>query len=662
MSQGLELDNRDNSEEEYQTKVRETFRTIAGFHLNQEIKSQPANTSKAAFLKRRLPVYVDALKRGYPLFLTKLSAGQFSVNLGNHIIRRYSYQDNQLKWQLILDSDDPFAQSLFFQQTSSQNSPLEGEANPLTDPDCLYQMMLDGFAEQKKVYDYFRGIYTQITDKEAAADTTLSLLTTPQLYFDKFKTIYTALQKPKQTPDQLKDAIIEQIVAPANPILEDLPLLEELAGNVSLLHRLFRTSDGSVVPKLNRKTYQRTLAVELLTDPAFLNQPEGIRHPITSYSRVNQVLQFVDRLRIEANAEELKYRISLVVLATMDDARQSLNQQFDRLNIDQKLGQEYVQAVITKYLSDTAADPQPSPTSESMVLFNALYNLDQPIRPSVRRSTAARGSVAETIEITPAYIENLLKRGNFAAEFTRLNPVSRISLLEQIFQHPGMAEYNLSERIVRKIFRTLDLGYSVEAKIFTDRSGARRSPPAEWLKPLQPQILRICAERLGKGDPYMLQVLEKAISEKALPAYLRRKGATPSLQTLVKKSSAINSDVKNEIITKADGLRTVVQMAAQHVLYLHVTGNINAEAETSNFVNQLRGYVLSESLFSSGEAAQLGVLINQQIAILKTQFLHDYFSPDYPLNQAAILMKILKESVRLLGDKGVSPHVDHLLY
>lgn len=332
------------------------------------------------FLRRRLPVYADAFKRGYPAVLQKLQQGPLYEEHETKIARREIHltPDGILRWQVVMQSQDPIESFRFTQSYKGKGYEMEGESEIWQDGYVLEQMIKEGRGEQKRLFAQWSQACGAIARQQEGMSNVgqyqfmkyfyhpasfrpegLSLrVQTDTLGYQDIRALGSNVDKLKGTA--LEEGFIEDVVIEGGVNKDAIDRSLRVSRSVDHIESMFTWLDSSKklvsVPYNVRIRVEDTFLVEFLTNPGFLKLEGRTSQPYTTPERLRRFYQILDVLskaeteRRKGLLSEADYGVFYLIDSAFEQNQELVEQILDREDIDIDTGCLYLRSMLSTRL------------------------------------------------------------------------------------------------------------------------------------------------------------------------------------------------------------------------------------------------------------------------------------------------------------------------
>lgn len=491
---------------EHRKQIEATLIDVFYRFAGEDLSGLKNSAEEEKLIRRRLPVFKDAIKRGYPVVVGQLTGEGISCEMPNKsAVKIYRLDQGQLRWQLVPKSDDPFEKLDFLKRTRYENIETESTIDLETDPWIVEQMVREGVKQQAKLAQQFKETHDEVIKTQSKMAHILGYLHSPAVCFDRIREMGTSSEQ----------LFIEQYVITDNPALDTIPQAAQICSQIRTLAEIYKEEHlRNFSKRIN------SLGIELLTNPASFQNKEALLKPGTTTERIARVRRFIAGLE-QLPPEERLTGIHLIALAAANDL-QSLIPYFTEMGVSRELAVEFIQGILIKTLKDM-------PGKQYVQLNNGethfsprihwLYNLNNADTIAVSEKTQKDEVSAreELHAITADAINGQFPTRNFG----RVNQSQRETILADIIR---LTASNYPERyalIVRTLFNKLNLKFGL------DETGSiiikpNVSKKVSWLPESQVALLTTLKQAVEDGtDNILVAVLNRHILSAVVSGYLK---------------------------------------------------------------------------------------------------------------------------------------------
>lgn len=363
------------SGDEVRTDYVSVFADVAGELILAEKKKLDPKSEVAPFLKRRIPVYVDALKRGYSHIMDRLDQGPMVFDLPNGISRReIQLQDSgSLRWRIIPISNDPFEVYRFNEGIAQEGISSEGEAEIWQEPDVLKEMINKGRSIQKGYFTDWITALREVQNIEAQMGPTGQYQFMHYFYHKaSFKSEDEPVQETdtlmfkdlkalspltgKKTKEDLEEIFIETTVVPQREKPYLIQLVQKTVASLKAIEGIFKKGeiiDGHYkqisVGYNQRVRKEDTLLAQLLIDPEFPKNIGGYQYPEISQKRLDAFYNILHKIEALSEKERVVVLYQLIEDVLTEKA-DKISQLFQIEGIDAEIGQLYLRSMMMSRL------------------------------------------------------------------------------------------------------------------------------------------------------------------------------------------------------------------------------------------------------------------------------------------------------------------------
>lgn len=310
------------SEDEFRKTVNAAVGAVVGSYLTYEMTQRNIPESqRKEYAGKRLPVYIDSLKRGEEDVLGSIADQVLVFSVLNGSAQRiYTFNEQgEIVWTVKPVSNDIANQLRFLKQAESESGKTSGKSNIWTDPFLISQALEHGFKKQQQIYAEFSRMRLVVKDVKNKYKSTIGFLPSARSQIDEFiKEIeeFRKAQKKEDRPEQ--DVFTENYTVRSHPFLDLLPVVSQTILDVQNLDNLFpgtlsKLSFGVLSkpaeilrPTESEKQNQvRTLTINLLVDPDNITNINNITKPKAKFADVINVNEFFRKLREEYSGNNL---------------------------------------------------------------------------------------------------------------------------------------------------------------------------------------------------------------------------------------------------------------------------------------------------------------------------------------------------------------------
>lgn len=674
-------------EEEYREKVKFTFSDLFVRQFYYELSStnpsllEPKEIAKRRRLfQKRLPVYIDALSRGYPQVLDMLRTDKINEEDPQGLAtKEYTMRDGSVSWKIITNTVDPFELSDYYIDLELQGIKTQGESDILTEPFLAGQILDKGMDKQKIIYDNFISVYSLILDTELIAGSTLPYFypekkgNTPDQQeitaYNYFSLIKEAAHQinAREKPDEAAQQFIEQYVVTEDPLLNIFSQVKSYAQNIIKIHGIFRENNNQPVREHYRRKFEDTLVVELLTNPEAFADPQTFRTPATLRENAEKLSKFSEDLKISGRQDIALYKIGLVVNSLIEQNMGKLEQLFSGFGITPEIGVEWLQNLMFTKLKTMQEKGLDINFSDSFVPEKRQVEVEAKFNPDT-------------------FIKQLIKDNQFhKTQFSRISREERKSVIRKIFDSPHLLskeshskrisgqEYDAGKaggkdistysKTLRKMLEALRISYSYDEKKFIaiqpeTHVGSDTKQFGDtffewkWLAPTQRDFLETMRANLDR-DRNLPDATEEAIA--SINFYYFLKAFDPPKKEKFRRIVAnTNIDVRDHKYSQEDALKRIANAAASYILFQHYPKYDNNRQPVSFLADQVSAVIFNElernNYLITDQAGYLRVMesIFARIQKIQDQFRHEYFSKDYSLDKTSFMKGMLDISISSL--------------
>lgn len=677
----------------FDEKVKDTLNQVLGFYLSQEIVDRKVS-DKEAYIHRRLPLYIDALKRGKEVVMDSLIVGlDFPLEgLGR---KHYQLEKGRVRWRIMPNSNDPFEIIDFTKKCRTDGIITQGESGFWDDPYLLEKGLLEGLRIQRSYCYQFQTTLVAIRNVEQNASYARRWLVTPQRHFTRIKEIDQDLARRVMDSWTREDVFISRYVLPNHPSLFELENISQIASEALSLNNLFQREEEDVGYKdWRRDRHENTLVIELIANPDGFNKFADLASPFTTHQKVIAVENFMRRMKQELDPKtntvividfttgqqqeisadqfdpemlpihygyhlinQLDEALVFVANQVMDSARPNIERLLTERGLSVELGSEMIRRILLYKLKTLPSVPfKDSDTRYQKSNFflaglNSLYRFKKPV--FIKRASRFDEN---------SFIENVIKNLSFQRErFKSLAQSKKRHLLETIFQQAAFEpKYNYRD-IVYKLFSEFKLIYNPQEKEFIAEEGS-----IEILKPSQTDLIEIIQKRLSKTpnpDQQLENIIYELIYKTELINFLNSYNFPKTHLKLIQHVESIRT---SSLVREEDLLKYLNHLAevtgfyivyhthsAQNTLFKDITlitdevvGNMMVAGKLSTISLPYDEYDALEnhrSLFLR--------IVNEKIAFYLGNFNNQILSKSFPDGKIDPQAIILKSLVKFKNDK-----------
>lgn len=546
----------DGSEEEYRQEVKLVLKRV---FYDFAVKDAPVRFSgpeeEQAFLGNKLLVFKDALKRGKDPVQQKLtSEGIIFPAEGSTSVKKYTLNQDVLKWQLLPISEDPFDRMDFIKSYREKGLDVEGESDFWTDPLIIYQVLEEGVRQQDASYNTFLQSYRAINSAIRMHPHSLAYLHSPQTHFQYLQEIYSGLAETTSDQERKQHFIVRYLAGGESIVDKSLAALK-ICEDISLLGQLF-TRNKTFDSLHNRGIYilsrENSLAVELLTNPQGFDSIQSLEEPVTSVERVAKLRDLIRFLENNFQDPDRLINVYLLAVTAIDNLRGNLELLFTEAGISPDLGMEFIQSLLLEKLKALPGKQYINTGFDGREMIdpniNHYYHLKNPVR-MPPEPKGARKTQQPSISVA-AFIVDLFAINHFPlAVFGRFNESEKADTIRRILDRASQLSDTEYERKLNKLMSALRLNFNATSQIAGTKppKGEARYP---WLASTQKSFLTICLDRISKGDNRLTDYFDKQRIRIVLVETLRQ-GHFPVKRDAYLKHISLSGIEREKVMDKA---------------------------------------------------------------------------------------------------------------
>lgn len=640
----------DSSEEDYRQEVRLTLERV---FYDFAVKDRPVRFSgpeeEQAFLSNKLLVFKDALRRGQNPVQQKLTTeGIIFPAEDGTAVKKYTLDQNFLKWQLLPKSEDPFDRMDFIKSYREKGLDIEGEGDFWTDPLIINRVLEEGIRQQDASYSTFLQSYRAISTAAQMYPHSLAYLHSPQTHFQYLEEVYTSLGETSSDQER-KQHFIVGYLASDNSIADKSLAALKICEDISLLGQLF-TRNKTYDSLHNRGIYilsrENSLAVELLTNPQGFDSIQSLEEPVTSVERVAKLRGLIHFLENNFQDPDRLVNIYLLVVTAVDNLQDNLEPLFVEAGISPDLGMEFIHSLLLEKLKDLPGRQYINTGFDGRETIdpniNHYYHLKNPIRvPPEPKGTRKTQQPSISVD---AFVVDLFAMNHFPlAVFGRFDESEKADTIRRILDRASQLSDMEYERKLNKLVSALRFNFNGTSQIADTRSpkGGAKYP---WLASTQKSFLTICLDRINKEDNRLTDFFGKQRIRIALVESLRQ-GHFPVRRDAYLKHISLSGIEREKVMDKAINdaafysLLTFYEEAG--VSLDQAINRIIAEALAKLPPKQNLPYLL-EDIDADNLKSRIRIRVNQYLNQVKEHFL----PADYETNKAQYISRAISSSIK----------------
>lgn len=545
-------------------EVRQAFRDVFGFRLEQDLTSKSPTEDKVAFLQRRLKIRLNAVKIGYPVVLKRIEAEGLTIELpGSLGNRRYFLNEaGDLVWQLAPRSQDPFEQAEFYKEATRQNLSLEGKGDPWKDPYFVDYVLQEGVKQQERLYQEFDDSYSTVLSTEEETRMTLRYLDSPALYFEEIKEAGERLRRlHKNTGRGLQELFIETFFIPGDRVLEIARSVLKITRDVQSLHSGLFLKDGQPVVNRSREVYENTFIVELICNPKSASNLQSLQDPTTRAEHAVQVLRLINQVKKIGEINQIKETFWLFANQAFENRKEALKRVFQDMGISQSLGLEFVQRLLIDRLSQLPGGEyvidKPSPW------LNHLYRLRKRVKPEQIAPPEVRFD--EDDFVRNLIINEKFSPVRFRKTLEHLTLEQRKSVVSKIFDSRFLREDRF-QKAMEGFIRGFCVEYSDVAGKLEVNMPAEDREKLGWLPVASHYFLKTCVARIKGGDTRLFKIFADLILKPIIPERLREQEEAAQRRKYPSRIHILYYDGVHGRITQEEVRERIVDQTAIYAL------------------------------------------------------------------------------------------------
>lgn len=633
-------------------RAEEVIQSVIQARLEKDLEENNITKNPNLFIQRRLPLYLDALKRGEKTVMNKILKGQLKAESFDGLyIMEYTYEQahpfvneqDKIRWKISPRSNDLFDRTRFYKQFQSEGVEIEGKTNLWADSFLVNQILNNGLSEQEDIFNQFLSALKSIQEVRRQAWTVLRYLKTPQEnFFNDFAAIYDkshTLSSPLR--GSIKENFIRNYIITNHPVLEDIPKVQSICAQVFKLKNMFGEKEGGIeVHKLSE--FENTLAVEILTNPHSFGNLTKLMFPVTTPDRIYQAIRITKIAKDEQDETKAMYNTGLLVLEAVKDSCENLRILFEKIGVSKALGIEYIQHMLFNciyslpgayLLHDAGSDPR---TVTESAQINLYYRLSKPI---IKRYTVANVKGGLTIK-------DVLDSQNITASvIKKFSPDQQYNLIESVLTNKHFIGRLNYEKTIRYLLEIMNLKFESNIQIFR-----KTSRVTDELASPRMSVLEVCLRKIQIGDSRLINIFERVILEPLLLAYLTEGKYKLQPEKYLFAVSNYGSWISRKTIEKEEGVRQIIKLTAGFSLSLYFSReNIEGLELKDCIARAINLIMLNIKLLHPHQAGQFQQLTLTRAERLKQEFFKAAFTENYPEKKKEIIVKILENSIAALG-------------
>lgn len=514
-------------QEQENPEVKEAFKQVFLSQLAQERKYKLPNEDINAFISRRMPVYFDAVDRGYPSVRQKLETGEFRLDvIRGEGVKKYKIEGDNVSWEITSKSDDIFDLADFNKKMQALRFDTKGEGDVFADPHLVKQMLDEGLKQQRRVYDDFMHLYALTKRVMEGSEILLDhfkpplrpveWLTSPlkvdfETPLSKISQIEKVYRRTFIKGSSSVDRFVEKFVVESDPILGKFKDIEEISDNLIRLQTLFEEGNKE------RKRHESTLAVELITNSDDLNKPHAVRNPSISQERLSKTLEFIKELKKGSSPEELNQKLAIVVQSVIDNNRDRIKEIFEAEGISFDLGIDYLQSVLNKTLREMSSEEFAEKTYKSDdggLMLEKMF--------SVKAFEKDLSEPVEPIEedLSDLEVREVIISGRYFNRFRGLSTTQRFTFINMIVNHELLKDENKARHAISSLLENLGFKFYLSKKRFIPPTYEKK---LGWEVDCGNRLLEECLGQVKEKNKVFIKIFEDLVVEQGIPDYLLEK-------------------------------------------------------------------------------------------------------------------------------------------
>ncbi len=335
-------------EDEFRKSVSAAVGAVVGSYLSYEMtQNHIPETQRKEYVGKRIPVYIDGLKRGEEDVLRSISDQDLVIPVlkNGNAQRTYTFNEQgEIVWTVKPISNDMASQLRFLKQAEKDSVKTSGKSNFWTDPFLISQALEQGFKRQQQIYAEFSMLRLLVIDAKKKYKSTIAFLPSAKTELDDFTVEVEALKKSRKNEGRSEqDVFTENYIVKSHPLLSLLPIISQTILDVQNLDNLFPGTSSSLIPKdifgpreilrpteSEKQKQVRTLAVNLLVDPDNITSINNITAPQANFVdaiRVNEFFRGLKEEYSENNLARMQYLITHQLFSQQEVRLQNLLKQ-----------------------------------------------------------------------------------------------------------------------------------------------------------------------------------------------------------------------------------------------------------------------------------------------------------------------------------------------
>lgn len=644
----------------YKAEVRDTIEEVVEHHLQLEYHNLGSSLNPQEFAKSRLPVHLDALKRGHARLLVRFDGGDsICFALGDAIQKKYFSYEGEIFWKIEPKLSDPFVLARFQQELTTRGESQYGKSDPRTDPFLVNQMLTEGFAIQSRQYSQFSEAVSLVQMTERDARHTVAYLPSVNEYFQQLRHAVRMIEARALRPEDSRFVYTRDYTAKNHQLLEEVPKIATVCQNILRLASLL--ADFETAPNLERRqVFAATLAVEFLTNPQSFAAPLDLAHPRTAVERVHQALQFMHRTLANTSEEEQKLKVGYIVYDILNYRDRALNRLFEQASVPADLGKEFIHRLLITTLPHLS-EPYPGyGTADTAKVanpqLNYLYILAKPVLPpKASREASTLKSPRQTFK------EALEKLST--ATLLQYTPEQQAAFIRYVLTEETYTNLSRFPITVDRLNTLFGISFDPSNTLLTVRMKDKRLLPAATV------YLRVCHERIEKDSTRLRTYVESIIISQYLNEFLKMhklprdqkkwfnylQRLDSQYQLMVQRQDPkklAELEIRGKPVTKEeiDAIREqIIQSAAAYTLWMmHKESYFEQCSLPETIADCTQVILLHTKLLTPQTSAVFQKQVHQAVKLLWQTFEQAYFGEGYQDRKQAVISTILFRSLEAL--------------
>lgn len=630
-------------EDEEKEKTKAVLKDVFSSRLTTDFKGKQATEDiKDAFVKSKLPIYFDALKRGYKIITSQLQTNPKSHSVLNGLgIKNYTFTGEDIYWSITPKSEDPFEQAEFYQAAKISDQQTTGVSSIWTERFLVEQILEEGLNQQDEIFRNFITVLKNILNIEQTMQETSIHLKNPIQNFTDVKNTYIKLKKANKDPDMLRDQFATQYIVPHHPLVSQLDHTLDATRNIEILHNIFKIKQKPLGTN-NRKIFEKTITVLLLTED--LHENTNIWDPEANIEKINAVNRFIKKITDSSTKEEIKISLGLILNKTMEHQKIALEKLFQTKGIKPEIGIEFFQSILLQVLKEL---PEP------MFLNNEQNSMNKgDIQSHIRHSYAITDNELG-FNFNEDYIHNHVLYGSFPEHsYPTLSPSKQKLYLQAFFKDKLLQERIYLTKNIAHLFKLFRIKYLPQEEKFGNKPSAyfRQTGISTWKKESQEFLMQVFLEQINEGNLCLVDVLREIIFKDSFFPYIQKYDLPTSNTEYSSKVNIVNEQLMKQKLKKDEALEKLVEYTAKYTIACFLTDNIRDDESISSITSGLIRFIHQNlhpnHLFTPGDIGSLEKLISKEVENIISNFKKQSLPEELEQNKLEFIKKTLIKSLQ----------------